>query len=383
MSGFYTSVIIMCWLTLAVLCILIRENDRLAKEEKQLYYLSYALIAAAALAEWLGLLIGGRSGVPQWVLRAVKCADYILTPVAGGALVLQTGVRSRQRRILIGILAANAVFQLVSCFGGWMITIDAQNFYTHGPLYPCYVAVYLVVLLLVVLEFLLYGRAYRKMNRASMYGILILTLCGIALQEIFGGVRTAYLALAIGSALLFIYTTEYAQMAKDDVVQQQTSEIATDALTGAMSRNAYSKALKQLDADGTLPAELVMFLIDIDGLKRVNDTLGHDAGDELICGAAACIESAIGRSYRIGGDEFVVIDRMDRQKAEDALTVLERTASAWHGGIVSSLSLSGGFALAAEHPGLGAEALAREADREMYKAKTRYYETIGEEYRRY
>ena len=38
----------MCWLTLAVLCILIRENDRLAKQEKRLYYLSYALIAAAA-----------------------------------------------------------------------------------------------------------------------------------------------------------------------------------------------------------------------------------------------------------------------------------------------------------------------------------------------
>ena len=49
----------------------------------------------------------------------------------------------------------------------------------------------------------------------------------------------------------------------------------------------------------------VVFLIDINGLKVVNDTLGHEAGDELICGAAACITSTFkdkGNTYRIGGD---------------------------------------------------------------------------------
>ena len=50
--------------------------------------------------------------------------------------------------------------------------------------------------------------------------------------------------------------------------------------------------------------------IDLNGLKRVNDTYGHVAGDELIRAAADCMKNSFneyGKIYRIGGDEFAVI----------------------------------------------------------------------------
>ncbi|MBR5705734.1 MAG: diguanylate cyclase, partial [Deltaproteobacteria bacterium] len=68
--------------------------------------------------------------------------------------------------------------------------------------------------------------------------------------------------------------------------------------------------MKALDSEGAPPEDLAVFSIDVNGLKTVNDSLGHDAGDELIRGAADCISAAFGQTgkcYRTGGDEFVVL----------------------------------------------------------------------------
>ena len=376
MSEQYTAVTAISWMALAVLCILVHENDRIEPAAKRHYYLTYALIALSALAEWLGVLIGGNTRIPVWVLRLVKCADYILTPMAGVAFAMQLGQRNIWRKLLLGILAANTLLQIVACFGDRMLTIDAEHRYTHGPLYPVYTAIYLLVIALVLVEFIRYGRSFRRQNRASLFSIIFLVLIGIAAQEIFDGVRTSYIALTLGAALLYIHFTEFVQLVTDDVVTQQMIEITTDPLTGLHNRNAYSEQLRRYRTEG-VPADLAVFLIDINGLKAVNDALGHEAGDDLICGAAECIRSALGPAYRIGGDEFVVMASMDRAQADEALARLELAAQSWRGWRVDTLGVSAGYALAAEHPGVSAEALAREADREMYQAKARYYREAG------
>lgn len=59
-----------------------------------------------------------------------------------------------------------------------------------------------------------------------------------------------------------------------------------------------------------LNTEWAYISLDLNGLKQANDSLGHSAGDELICGAANCMKFAFasyGKIYRIGGDEFVVL----------------------------------------------------------------------------
>ena len=381
MSELYTPVIVMCWLALAVLCILVWENSRISARGKRQFYCVFVLIAVSALAEWLGVLIVARGSAPAWLLRLVKCADYTLTPMAGAAFTLLIGQRDRWGKIMIVVLAANTLFQIAACFGDWMVVIDESLHYTHGPLYPVYIAVYLAVIALLIVGFTLYGRSFRRRNRASLFSILALVLVGIAMQEVFSGVRTAYLALTLGVALLYIHFSEFTQLATDDVLNRQMIEITTDPLTGLQNRNAFNKALKQYETDG-LPADFVVIMIDINGLKTVNDTLGHEAGDELIRGAAACIKRALGTAYRIGGDEFVVMDSMRRKKVDEAMARLHLATAAWHGEHVEKLSLSAGYALAEDHPGLNAEALKREADRAMYDAKSRYYRENGLDRRR-
>ena len=85
----------------------------------------------------------------------------------------------------------------------------------------------------------------------------------------------------------------------------------TDSLTGIRNKHAYSDAeasLNQMIRDNTL-TKLAIVVCDINGLKHVNDTLGHAAGDKLIRDASEmiCRHFTHGAVYRIGGDEFTVI----------------------------------------------------------------------------
>ena len=381
MFDYYTSIILISWMTLGVLSILVWENNRIRKPDKKIFYISYLLIALSALAELIGLKINGNVNVPAWVIVLVKAMDYIQTPLAGGAIVAQLQIRNKFSKVLQGILGLNIVFQIVSVFTGWMVTVDANHYYSHGPLYIFYMVEYFTILVIVIIQFVLYGLKFSKHNRLSLYGVLVLVIAGIGIQELLGkDFRTAYITLSVGATLLFIHYSEYSQLRSDKQIQEQSVLITTDSLTGAKSRYAYSQKLNEYDAMPKLPNDLTVFLIDIDGLKRTNDTLGHDAGDELIRGSAECITKTFenyGCVYRIGGDEFIVFAQMDRAQAETLLQELKERTAAWKGKEVKSISLSSGFAIASEFPGLTCEQLANEADEEMYKAKAEYYKVNG------
>ena len=381
MFDYYSSIILISWMTLGVLIILVWENNRIKKSDKKIFYISYLLIAISALAELVGLKINGNVNVPAWVIVLVKAMDYIHTPLAGGAIVAQLQIRNKFSKVLQGILGLNIVFQIVSIFTGWMVTVDANHYYSHGPLYVFYMVEYFTILVIVIIQFILYGLKFSKHNRLSLFGVLVLVIAGIGIQELFGKeFRTAYITLSVGATLLFIHYSEYSQLRSDKKIQEQSVLITTDSLTGAKSRYAYSQKLNEYDAMPKLPDDLTVFLIDIDGLKRTNDTLGHDAGDELIRGSAECIEKTFkdyGCVYRIGGDEFVVFAQMDRAQAEKLIPKLNERAAAWKGKEVKTISLSSGFAIASEFPGLSCEQLANEADEEMYKAKSEYYRVTG------
>lgn len=379
----YTAVVVLSCLTVFVLGILVFENARLDKTTKRLFYLTYASIILATVAEWLGIAL---NGAPEWTIgihRAVKCADYIVTPVAGVCFALQISDKKERRNHIwvMAILAANAVFELASVFTEWTFYIDSENYYCHGPLYFIYVIIYCIAIADVLFSFLKYSKNFRKKNKASLYAIIILVCMGIGFQE-FGdsSIRTSCLSLAFGSVLLFIHYNEFLQQRKDDDLYHQKLLIETDALTGALSRYAYIETLREYHRKGALPEDLVVFSIDINGLKAVNDNLGHISGDRLIKGAAECISEVLGRygkCFRIGGDEFVAITSIDRDKIPQVIgsfdTVCERINEA--SGIGLSLAL--GYAAAKDRPDETVDSLINTADKMMYMNKEEHYRNAG------
>ena len=377
MLKYYTAISVIVWLALLILCTLVYENDRISTRNRKIFYLTYVLIFIASLAEWVGVYISGITGIPTVCLRIVKCIDYILTPIAGAALVGQMRLRNVWTKILNVVILFNTLIQLVSFFTGWMTKVDEKHYYHHGPLYNIYIGEYVIVLLLVIILFLNYGKNFRKQNRLSIYLVMVFMLVGIIMQEGLGkDVRTAYLAMTIGATLMFIHSTEYSQQKKDDELLEQRIQIKTDALTGLLSRYAYNNALDKYTTD--MPESLVAFSIDINGLKRVNDTLGHEAGDELICGAAACIKNVfdeVGSCYRTGGDEFIVLASMSKKEAVKCVQDIEKLTKNWTGSLVDSLALSVGYAVLEEHKDCNCSELIQVADKQMYMAKDEYYRT--------
>ncbi len=225
MYSYYTFILILCWIALGVMCILAYENDRMPRKNKLVLCTTYFLVALSAFAEWCGVQLDGRTEMPVWMLRLAKCADYIMTPAAGGALVVQMQMHNSRQKAMNGILIANVVLQIVSVPGEWMITIDAGHHYSHGPLFPVYLGMCLMIIALMIAQFILYGRNFRQRNRFSLYAIMFLVLVAIAIQELVSGFRTAYVGMTLGAALIFIHYTEFSQQATDETMAQQRIQL--------------------------------------------------------------------------------------------------------------------------------------------------------------
>lgn len=381
---YYTSVIFIILLALLVLSILISENSRISQRRKRLFIAGNLLIALSAVAECVGVHLDGNMAFPRWLLAAVKALDYTLTPMTGGVFIALMKRPKDKNRLLPCLLLGNAIVQAVSAPFGWMVSIDNEHCYAHGPLYPLYTAFYCLIIVLLAVQMAAYGKSFRRQNRKSLYATISLVLIGIGIQEVLGnGRRVSYLALTLGAAFLYIHYCEFSQLKLDDKLTEQQKKIAIDPLTGVLSRFAYMDAVAALDSN--MPEQLAVFLVDVNGLKNANDTIGHEAGDELICGTARCVENTLGqngRTYRIGGDEFVVLADMTEAQAVTALAALKRETDSWSGERVSTLSVSAGYALAQAHPDATMESLVNEADRAMYAQKEAYYQRNGYNRRR-
>ena len=85
----------------------------------------------------------------------------------------------------------------------------------------------------------------------------------------------------------------------------------TDPLTGVKSKNAYLEDIRgiELRIEDKNLSNFALVVFDVNGLKTINDTKGHDEGDKFIQSASALICQTFGHSpvYRIGGDEFVAM----------------------------------------------------------------------------
>ena len=158
----------------------------------------------------------------------------------------------------------------------------------------------------------------------------------------------------------------------------------TDELTRAYNRRAYDEIMekeKKMNRE-----DLVIASIDVNGLKQVNDQLGHGAGDELILGATDCLRAAFagyGEIYRTGGDEFMVLLHCSKEQLEKMIVKLEKKVQSWSGTKVSQLAIAKGVVMRNQYPDQTISELEKLADQLMYDDKARYYQRMGIERRRH
>jgi len=144
-----------------------------------------------------------------------------------------------------------------------------------------------------------------------------------------------------------------------------------DPLTGLLNRQAFEREMEKNDTGQSDPVGIMIG--DVDGLKFVNDTLGHEAGNRLLVAAAQMIRNAFSEDFlvaRVGGDEFAVMglktERPVFEKARQEIREAVCTYNEENQGL--QLSLSVGFALNDEAPSQVHEVFTQ-ADNNVFREK--------------
>lgn len=186
--------------------------------------------------------------------------------------------------------------------------------------------------------------------------------------------------LTLASCLLVLMLSSVLKEKYEKEKYMYTSN--TDELTKCFNRRAYDLDMEQLD----LNTEWVYISLDLNGLKQANDSLGHSAGDELICAASNCMKFAFasyGKIYRIGGDEFVVLIQESVSNIDSILQVFDTTIHDWHGKYSNSISVSYGVVKSSEQDFDSIHSVSKLADERMYKSESEYYNMSGNDRRSY
>lgn len=165
-----------------------------------------------------------------------------------------------------------------------------------------------------------------------------------------------------------------------DAVERLETMAATDPLTGLANRRAFGSAMQRCLAEARRHrTDLSLIMIDLDGFKTLNDTLGHQRGDELLTRVARVLEANLRRSDiagRFGGDEFVLLlpqadestSRMVATRIADEFRLVV-AALFKDTPVAGRVSMSMGLTcLHAEYPA-DAEQLIAQADHALYRAK--------------
>ncbi|CAJ1411890.1 unnamed protein product [Effrenium voratum] len=171
-------------------------------------------------------------------------------------------------------------------------------------------------------------------------------------------------------------TAAYARGLEEEVAlrTQQMKELTlTDDLTGVSNKRAFGEhAKREMAAAQRASRELSLLYIDINDFKLLNDTLGHQVGDDLLIKVARHLKGASRDSdivCRLGGDEFCIL--MPDAPGASALNIAERFAELMYEEASSPCGASVGIATTGPTQFCTVEELVTQADQSMYKAKQR------------
>ncbi|MBC8130856.1 MAG: GGDEF domain-containing protein [Rhizobiaceae bacterium] len=164
-----------------------------------------------------------------------------------------------------------------------------------------------------------------------------------------------------------------------DVLRRRSKEMEraalTDPMTGLFNRRYFDEALGQfLTEFGRRGRPVGLLILDLDHFKRINDTYGHDVGDDVLKAVAGCL-TAFTRLHdvvsRLGGEEFAVV--VPDMAADDLTAFADRLRLAVErlaidvGNVRVRITVSIGLALA--EPGEATASLYKRADVALYLAK--------------
>ena len=281
------------------------------------------------------------------ILMAIR---YSSTPLIVSLLIFAL-VRRAKWFVFIPAVAL-LIIDIVSIPTGIVFSINSENTLVRGPL--GYLPFIVIGLYCVFLIYILIAHSNkRSLEIIPIVFLAAALLTGVAFPFILGSDFSKIFVPIIGIALFIYYVFSILQFTKKD------------ALTGLLNRQAYYIETTKFFKDIT-----AIISIDMNGLKKVNDTHGHDVGDEALVELSLCFARACKNkqsAYRIGGDEFVIVCYKTSEK--EVLELIDRIKK-----YVANTDYTCSIGYAYRKDGvLEIDDLIKESDEQMYLDKAEFY----------
>lgn len=200
-------------------------------------------------------------------------------------------------------------------------------------------------------------------------GSLFGTLCAIdretKSEAILQDMQLVELLGQLLSSILQAELRQSEQIRQHELLQEEASK---DELTGLYNRRAWEKLLRaEEERCMQYGHPAAVLFIDLNDLKKVNDSLGHDEGDKLIRNAAQVLRDNVRINdivARLGGDEFVILSVENDETSTESL--VDRLINAF-----AAANIGAAIGMAMRHPGHGLFAALAQADQNMFEYKRR------------
>ena len=311
-----------------VLLVSIVRHSAYMERKRNFQYDITALCVVVALASVVGRDYAGTHHI-YWL--AVVSSFLIDTASVVYFLFFIGSLRSWKSAVMIAFEIVGGVIVLMAIASpvtGWLYKISADGAFEKGD-YQSIAALYLILgfIALIVINFKKYRNCELE-DIVRMIFLFSLEAIAIVLQVL---EAEMFQDGFIGSALLIILYYDF-------VIEIESKY---DNLTGVGSSTYFDSYVDRINKKD----EYQLLMFDVNGLKQTNDTMGHEAGDELITTVGQAIKAVVlssGKVFRVGGDEFMVIcpetdkkgaficvERM--QKAISNITIVDKKVSFAYG----------------------------------------------------
>lgn len=180
--------------------------------------------------------------------------------------------------------------------------------------------------------------------------------------------------------VLLVLVRQYLVLRENVELHFQAAQAAiTDELTGLYNRRHFDSLLEQeIRRSERFGRPMAVLLLDMDGLKGLNDSLGHAAGDEALRSLAGILRQqlrAVDMVARLGGDEFIGL--LPETTSAAAGAAVSRLLTAIGAAMVRGRPLQASIGIAGYVPGITSRELLEEADRDLYRVKRARREASG------
>ena len=301
------------------------------------------------------------TGEYQLARKILMAIRYSATPFIMAQVIL--ALAKKQRWFILLPAVALLILDIVSIPTGIVFSIadNAEHSIIRGPLgYVPYIITGLYCAFLIYILFVRSNKRFLEIIPIAFLGIAFIS--GLVFPFIFGADFSKIFCTTIALALYVYHEFSIHQITK------------VDSLTGLLNRAAYfADVSKDKDAINALVN------IDMNGLKVLNDTEGHLAGDEALITLALCFNKSCKRrqsAYRLGGDEFMIICR---KNTEDEVKELIERIKKSVGATKYSCSVGYSYSLEGKKT---IDEMVKESDQMMYEEKQLYYQKTGKNRRK-